>query len=123
MLDTIKVERDNPDAGKPIRDPETGTVTYPDPTITVYGPGIAPHHGKARVRIAYAAAQVYEQGGGIATVQQFPLSVPIDVRLQQGDRVTVVASDNPAQVGAVRYVRALHHGSQQTANRYGLEEL
>lgn len=123
LLDVCMVEVDNPDADKPIRDPETGEVTYPDARLTIYGPDIGPHHGACRVRIANASASVIQGPDGPVALTLAALTVPADVTLPKGADITILASDNPSAVGVRRTVRAVHPGSQQSTNRYGFEEL
>lgn len=123
LLDVVEVEIDNPDAGKPIRDPETGDVTYPDARLTIYGPGVAPHHGKSRVRMATASASIMQGPDGRVALTLSSVIVPADVALPKGADVTVLESDNPAAVGVSRTIRAVHTGSQQSTNRYGFEEV
>lgn len=123
LLDVCKVEVDNPDAGVPIRDPETGNITYPDAKLTIYGPDIAPHHGRCRVRMATASASVIQGPDGQVVLTLSQIVLPADVSLPRGADVTILASDNPAAVGVTRTIRARPTGSQQSSNRYGFEEV
>lgn len=123
LLDVVEVTIDNPDAGEAIRDPETGDVTYPDARLTIYGPGIEPHHGKARVRMSTASAAVMQGPDGQVALTLSSVIVPADVVLRKGADVLVLESDNPAAVGVSRTIRAVHTGSQQSTNRYGFEEV
>lgn len=111
-----------PGTGPSVRDPATGTVTLPPPLV-LYGPDIAPHHGRCRIRMSNANAAIMQNGEQGLGVQQAPLSVPIDTVLPKGAKVTILASDDPGLVGTVRTIKALHHASQSTAHRYQFEEI
>mgnify|MGYP007060833307 CR=1 FL=1 len=117
MQDQCQVTRR---ASEGARDPETGKVTYPDPTV-LYGPDVEPHRGKCRVRMPYANAAVMVDAGATLVMQQTHLSLPWDVVLERGDVVEILDSDNPLLVGKTFTIRPLPTGSQQSANRYGIE--
>lgn len=122
MLSTIRVTREPDEDAPPVWDPDApgnGDYVQPGPYV-VYGPDTAPHYGRARARMGTAAASILG-GGTVLTLSA--IHVPHDVVLAVGDEVTVIASDNPAAVGVTRTIRALHTGDQQTANRYGFEEI
>lgn len=118
MRETCLVTRDSDGPG--VRNPETGTVTYPPP-IVLYGPDLGPHKGRCRVRMATAAGAAMYDAGGLTVMQQTQVSFPADVTFERNDVVEILASDNPLLVGAKFTIRALPEGSQQSANRYGVE--
>lgn len=118
MDDVCVVTR--PVEGEGIREPETGKIVYPDP-IPIYGSTMGPHNGKCRIRTPYANAAVMVDAGTTAVMQQTHLSLPWDVVLQRGDIVKILESDNPLLVGMKFTIRPLPAGSQQSANRYGIE--
>lgn len=111
-----------PGTGPSVRDPATGTVTPPAPRV-LYGPDVAPHHGRCRIRMSTANAATMQNGEQGVAVQQAPLSVPIDAVLPKGAKVTILTSDDPGLVGTVRTIKAMHHASQSTAHRYQFEEI
>lgn len=117
MTDVCEVRRGETTG---VRDPDTGKVTYVEPEL-VYGPGLKPHEGKCRIRMPYANAAALVDGGAVTVMQQTHLGVPADVVLRTGDKVKVLASDNPLLVGQEFTIRPLPTGSQQSANRYGIE--
>lgn len=118
MRETCQVSRKTD--GQGVRDPETGTVIYPPPRV-LYGPDMKPHGGKCRVRMANAAGAAMVDAGGLTVMQQTQVSFPADVALERNDVIEVLQSDNPLLVGAKFTIRALPEGSQQSANRYGVE--
>lgn len=118
MTDVCQVTRPNQEVG--VRDQETGKITYPEPA-PLYGPDVGPHGGKCRVRTPQANAAVMVDAGSTVVMQQTHLSVPWDVVFDRGDKVEILESDNPLLVGKRFTVRPLAIGSQQSANRYGIE--
>lgn len=106
--------------GPGVRDPETGTIVYPPPTV-LYGPDIEPHRGQCRVRMPYANAAVLVDAGSSIVMQQTHIGFPADVVFECGDEVEILRSDNPAAVGQRFTIRPLPLGEQQSANRYGIE--
>lgn len=118
MEDQCKISRASTEPG--VRDSVTGTIVYPEP-IVIYGPDTEPHQGKCRIRMANAAGAALVDAGAVTVMQQTQISVPVDTVLQRGDRIEVIRSDNPLAQGRTFTVRALPTGSQQSANRYGIE--
>lgn len=106
--------------GPGVRDEETGQIVYPAPVV-LYGPDIAPHRGKCRIRMAYANGAVMVDAGSSIVMQQTHIGLPDDVVLERGDEVEILKSDNPLLVGEKFTIRPLPTGSQQSANRYGIE--
>lgn len=123
LYDVCEAWVDNPQAGEGVRDPVTGEVTYPDPKIQIYGPGIEPYHGACRVRMSAANAAIMPGPDGMIALTISAIVVPHDVVFRRGTDIKVVESDNPAALGVERTIRAEHTGSQQSSNKYGFEEL
>ncbi|MDO5502149.1 MAG: DUF6093 family protein [Actinomycetia bacterium] len=122
MLDTCEAYVDG--QGEAVRDPETGTVTYPE-RRRIYGPGIEPHHGKCRVRMSQASASIMQSSGGSGNEVMIlnAIVLPADVALPIGADVTILTSDNPAAVGQHLTIRAPDLGSQKSSNRPGFEQV
>ena len=118
MRDQCIIRRKSDSPG--VKDEATGTIIYPEPTV-LYGPDVLPHRGMCRVRMPYANGAVMVDAGSSIVMQQTHLSLPDDVVLERGDEVKILKSDNPLLVGEKFTIRPLPSGSQQSANRYGIE--
>jgi hypothetical protein len=120
MLETCTITREDPDAEPGEMDPVTGV--YPEPArITVYA-------GKCRMQIKSVVASAKNSDGGErnAIVQQSELQLPIAGTdgVAVNDVAELLTSVNdPALVGRVFTVTALHQKSQATARRLPVVEV
>lgn len=94
-------------------DPETGEYTTTDTTL---------YTGKCRVRFQPWAATP-ESGETVVVVTRSILSLPVSAAVLPVDcRVTIIASRDPALVGAVFRVRETMKQTDSSARRYVCEE-
>lgn len=97
-------------------DPVTGEVTFPA--------GTAVYTGKCRVRPAGREGQTAEAGGRELFTFDYLVSVPFSVAgVQEGHRVTVTSSPDPALVGVVLEVHKVDRGENITARRLSCNEV
>jgi hypothetical protein len=100
----------------PTTDPDTGEVTFPA--------GTPVYSGKCRVRPAGTQGSTLEAGGAEVFAFDYLVSVPFSVTgVQEGHRVTVTASPDPALVGVTVEVQKVDRGEHITARRLSCNEV
>jgi hypothetical protein len=100
----------------PTTDPDTGDVTFPA--------GVAVYSGPCRVRPADLQARTAEAGGAEIYTFDYLVSIPFSVTgVQEGHRVTVTASPDPALVGVALEVQKVSRGETITARRLSCNEV
>jgi hypothetical protein len=101
----------------PTTDPDTGEVTFPA--------GVAVYSGKCRVRpVTSRSGAALEIGGAQVFAFDYLVSVPFAVTdVQEGHRVTVTASPDPALVGVTVEVQKVDRGEHITARRLSCNEV
>lgn len=118
MRDTCRVTAPGP--GDPVRNPDTGEVTYPD------GPTV--YEGPCRVRAENAVVAEAEAGERTVGVVRWTVSIPVihptwdTSKVGRGHTVEVLTSElDPGLVGRKFTVSAGFVGSQNTARRLPVE--
>lgn len=99
-----------PPGTEPTTDPNTGEVVFPA--------GVAVYTGPCRVRPMSAQSHATEVAGAEVFSFDYLVSVPFAVvGVQEGHRVTVTASPDPALVGVALEVQKVDRGDNITARR------
>lgn len=106
-----------------VMDPET--LEYVDAYEPVYGPGIAPEHGKCRFKPTDALSNDLTEGEREFQVGRAELQLPITApRMAEGLRVTITAApEDPEQEGRVFVVNGTEVRTQATKRTVALNEV
>ena len=113
LTDRIKVTRAG---GKPVTDPYTGVVTFPEATVW---------EGKARVQITAPAAETSAVAGAIYTIQAAFLHVPVGAGpFKIDDQAEITASPlDPHRVGRRLRITGLHEKTHAVLQRLKIEQI
>jgi hypothetical protein len=120
MTDVWRITRVDPDRIGEV-DPNTGL----SPTLVVYGPDVAPHHGKGKLQTYDGYETAADLAGAAVTLQRSTLHLPWGAyRVTPGDLAECLESVDPLLVGRkFRMAKALPVKTHATAYRVDVEEL